>query len=181
MNKIAVLRLGHRVPRDGRVTSHVALVARAYGADGIIISGQRDEGLLITINDVVRRWGGPFWAQYRHDWRSVINQWKLKGALILHLTAYGINLPEVIEKIRKEYELRDILIIVGSKKVPAEVFKLADINVAVSNQPHSEVAALATLLDWIFQGKELSKEFKDPEIAIVPQERGKKVVEVKKS
>ena len=35
---ITVLRLGHRISRDKRITTHVALVARAFGAYNIIIS-----------------------------------------------------------------------------------------------------------------------------------------------
>ena len=34
---INVLRLGHRIGRDKRITTHVALVARAFGADKILI------------------------------------------------------------------------------------------------------------------------------------------------
>ena len=40
--KIRVLRFGHRKKRDIRVTSHCALVARAFGAEGIIIDGDND-------------------------------------------------------------------------------------------------------------------------------------------
>jgi len=34
---ITVLRIGHRISRDKRITTHVALVARAFGADKILI------------------------------------------------------------------------------------------------------------------------------------------------
>ena len=34
---IIVLRIGHRIGRDKRITTHVALVARAFGANEIII------------------------------------------------------------------------------------------------------------------------------------------------
>lgn len=40
---IAVLRLGHRKKRDARVTTHVCLAARAFGASKIILSGEKDE------------------------------------------------------------------------------------------------------------------------------------------
>ena len=70
---------------------------------------------------------------------------------------------------------KDILIVVGSEKVPSEMYQLADFNVAVGNQPHSEVAALAVFLDWYFEGKELRKEFGNARLKIVPQKRGKKV------
>ncbi|MGI0148094.1 MAG: tRNA (cytidine(56)-2'-O)-methyltransferase, partial [Thermoplasmata archaeon] len=35
--RVTVLRLGHRPSRDKRVTTHVALVARAFGAAGILV------------------------------------------------------------------------------------------------------------------------------------------------
>ena len=168
---IYVLRLGHRKERDKRITTHVGLVARAFGADGIILSGERDESVERSLRDVVERWGGPFDVTYRADWRRVIREWKERG-VVVHLTMYGIPVDDVIQRIRG----KDVLVVVGAEKVPREVYDLADFNVAVGNQPHSEVAALAIFLDRYFQGRELRKEFRDWRIKVVPQERGKKVV-----
>ncbi len=53
---------------------------------------------------------------------------------------------------------------------------MADINVAVSNQPHSEVAALAIFLDRLYKGEELNIMFGDSKIKVIPMERGKKVI-----
>jgi tRNA (cytidine56-2'-O)-methyltransferase len=36
---ITVLRLDHRVGRDTRITTHVCLTSRAFGADKVILSG----------------------------------------------------------------------------------------------------------------------------------------------
>jgi len=48
----------------------------------------------------------------------------------------------------------------------------------VGNQPHSECSSLAVFLDRFFEGQELSKDFVDnAKMKIVPQIRGKKVVE----
>ncbi|MCD6448820.1 MAG: tRNA (cytidine(56)-2'-O)-methyltransferase, partial [Thermoplasmata archaeon] len=33
---VVVYRYGHRISRDKRITTHVALVARAFNADGIV-------------------------------------------------------------------------------------------------------------------------------------------------
>jgi tRNA (cytidine56-2'-O)-methyltransferase len=55
------------------------------------------------------------------------------------------------------------------------MYQLADWNVAVGNQPHSEVAALAVFLDRLFEGQELTKEF-DGGLKILPSPRGKHVV-----
>ena len=44
MQEIYILRLGHRPERDKRITTHVALTARAFGAKGIFVS-TKDEVL----------------------------------------------------------------------------------------------------------------------------------------
>ncbi len=170
---IFVLRLGHRKDRDKRITTHVGLVARAFGADGIFISGEYDENVIKSLEDVVERWGGPFIVKYEKDWRKLLKEWK---GIIVHLTMYGLPIDQVIDKIRKIGETKDILVVVGAEKVPRDVYELANYNVAIGNQPHSEVAALAIFLDRYFQGMELYKEF-DGRLKIIPQARGKKVIE----
>ena len=171
--KVCVLRLGHRRIRDQRITSHCGLVARAFGADGITYSGERDENLERSIKKVVKNWGGPFDIKYEKNWRKVIKNWKGK---IVHLTMYGLPLQGLMNEIKK-YK-KDLLIIIGSGKVPGEVYDLSDWNVAVTNQPHSEVAVLAVFLDRFFEGKELKKDFENKKIKIISQERGKKVLKV---
>ena len=178
MPRIVVLRLGHRVARDKRLTTHVALAARAFGADEIIISGERDDKLLESIRKVVERWGGDFKAYYSEDWRHEIEEWRKTGGLVIHLTMYGIPLQERIDEIRRKHleEGRDLLIIVGGPKVEPETYQKADYNIAVTNQPHSEVSALAVFLDWLHQGKELEKQYNDAKLRIIPQEKGKKLI-----
>jgi tRNA (cytidine56-2'-O)-methyltransferase len=85
---------------------------------------------------------------------------------------YGSNLPDVIGEIRG---CENILVAVGAEKVPAEMYDLADWNVAVGNQPHSEVAALAVFLDRLFMGRELEEEFEGG-LKIVPSPHGKQVL-----
>ena len=85
---------------------------------------------------------------------------------------YGIPIQDKINGIRSCKQ--DLLIIVGSERVPSEVYLLPDWNISVTNQPHSEVAALSVFLDRLFKGMELKKEFKKPKIKIIPQEKGKK-------
>ena len=48
---IVVLRLGHRRARDKRISTHVGLVARAFGAQKIIYSGEKDQKLLDSIKE----------------------------------------------------------------------------------------------------------------------------------
>lgn len=176
--QIFVLRIGHRPGRDKRVSTHVGLVARAFGADGIIYVGNVEKSLLDNLRKVVETWGGSFSIEVTSSYRQVITHWKGKGGVVVHLTMYGENIEgsNVLEQI-KAYG-KDILVVVGAEKVPADVYKLADFNVAIGNQPHSEVAALAVFLDRLYGGKELLKKFKGGRLVIIPSLRGKKVIEV---
>ncbi|WCN28174.1 tRNA (cytidine(56)-2'-O)-methyltransferase [Thermococcus kodakarensis] len=175
---IAVLRLGHRPERDKRITTHVALTARAFGADKIIIAAEEDEHVKESVEDVVNRWGGPFEIEFNPSWKKILREWKDRG-IIVHLTMYGIHIDDAIPRIKDELKSgKDLLIVVGAEKVPREVYEMADYNVAVGNQPHSEVAALAVFLDRLLDGAGLRKEFHNAKLKIVPQERGKKVLQL---
>lgn len=169
---IVVLRLGHRIVRDKRITTHVALSARALGATGIILSGEKDSEIIESVNDVTKRWGGEFFCEYRRDWKGAIKEFREKGFKIVHLTFYGIPLQQRINKLRE----KNILVIVGGEKVPRVVYELADYNLSVTNQPHSEISALAIFLHEYFNGQELFKSFENARLKIVPQEKGKKVL-----
>ncbi len=169
---VNVLRLGHRRARDARITTHVCLAARAFGASGVILTGERDNELMGNVKDVVERWGGPFNVLYSKDWKSFIRDWKKRGEII-HLTMYGVPVQDVIGEISAT--TRDKLIIVGGPRVPGDVYKVADFNVAITNQPHSEVSALAVFLHILFDGKELEKNFDNAKLRIIPSRRGKKV------
>jgi tRNA (cytidine56-2'-O)-methyltransferase len=172
LQKIFVLRYGHRDVRDYRVTSHCALVARAFGAEKILIDGDRDGGMLESVNDVCLRWGGNFSVEFIDSWKKTARALKKNGFFIVHLTMYGLPLGKTLAKIRKN---KKILIIIGSQKVEKEVYEIADLNVAVGSQPHSEIAALAVALHEIEKGKELLKTFKNAKIRISPNARGKTV------
>jgi tRNA (cytidine56-2'-O)-methyltransferase len=178
MPKVVVLRWGHRPRRDARLTTHVALTARALGASGIILSEIKDEKIKETIEKVTKNWGGPFFFEMEKPWKNVVKEWKTKGGIVVHLTAYGENIQtsDVLKRI-KEFG-KDILVIVGSQKVPREFFseEVSDFNVAIGNQPHSECASLAVFLDRLFEGVELKRKFENAKVRIIPQKRGKKLV-----
>ena len=74
---IAVLRLGHRLVRDDRTTTHVALVSRAFGCKKIFMTDV-DESILETIKGVCDDWGGSneFDVEIVQDWRSLLKTWK---------------------------------------------------------------------------------------------------------
>lgn len=173
---IVILRLGHRRERDKRATTHVGLAARALGASGIILCGEKDEKVEESLVNVTLKWGGKFDVSYCREWKGVLREWKERG-VIVHLTMYGEPIQKKMEQIRKEG--KDILVVVGSEKVPPAVYGLADYNVAVSSQPHSEVAALAIFLDRFFEGQELEMDF-GGEVRILPSKRGKSVISCRK-
>ncbi|WP_297496919.1 tRNA (cytidine(56)-2'-O)-methyltransferase [Thermococcus sp.] len=176
---IVVLRLGHRPERDKRITTHVALTARAFGANKITIAAEEDNHVRESVEDVVERWGGPFTIEFDQSWKRIMREWKERGGLIVHLTMYGIHVDDVLQALKNELRAgRNIMVIVGAEKVPREVYELADYNVAIGNQPHSEVAALAVFLDRLLEGKGLRRKFENAKLKIVPQERGKMVVQL---
>jgi len=179
IQNVTVLRWGHR-ERDKRLTAHVALTARALGASQFILADVRDEKVEATVAKVVKNWGGKFGFEMGKPWKQVVKDWRAKGGVVVHLTAYGENIQtsNVLERIKATG--KDVLVIVGSQKVPSEFFSKAvsDFNVAIGNQPHSECSSLALFLDRFFRGRELSIAFEGAKMHIVPQEHGKKVVNV---
>jgi tRNA (cytidine56-2'-O)-methyltransferase len=165
---ITVLRLGHRPARDKRVTTHVALTARAFGADAILIS-TRDPALERSIQRVIRRFGGSFHIETGMPWRRVLKEWR--GTKV-HLTMYGEPVDTVIPRLPHA----DLLVVVGAEKVPREVYDLVDMNVAIGNQPHSEVAALAIFLERVLGSEPLRRQLHG-RVRILPSARGKNVIE----
>jgi tRNA (cytidine56-2'-O)-methyltransferase len=178
MQELIVLRWGHRPQRDARLTSHVALAARALGASGFVLSDIVDKKLEETVEKVTANWGGSFFFKMGETWKSVVRDWKAKGGIVVHLTVYGENIQTSSVLARILQSRKNVLVIVGSQKVPGDFFggEVSDFNVAVGNQPHSECAALAVFLDRFFKGEELAKDFRKAKIKIEPQERGKKTI-----
>ncbi|MHB8567941.1 MAG: tRNA (cytidine(56)-2'-O)-methyltransferase [Nitrososphaerales archaeon] len=169
---MSVLRLGHRLVRDARMSTHIGLVARAFGAKSLIISGVDDE-TVDSLKRVSNRWGGNFDVKFQKNWREKIRSF---DGTVVHLTMYGEQLDEALPKIRNESK---ILLVVGAEKVPGDIYKLADYNVAVGSQPHSEIAALAVFLDRLFMGGELHNMFENARFRIIPERKGKGVENLK--
>lgn len=176
MVKIYVLRYGHRPSRDGRITTHVALVARAFGAHGFILADVYDEKVVSSLKKVLETWGGSMAVEAGVGHRQYIEKWRSNGGVVVHLTMYGVNVDEIIDEISGLG--RDILVVVGAEKVPGYIYRLADYNVAIGNQPHSEVAALAVFLDRFYGGRELYSVFENAKVRVIPSRRGKRVVRV---
>ncbi len=169
MQRIVILRMGHRPERDKRITTHVALTARALGAEGMLLASN-DKGIKKTIDDVTVRWGGSFYLHNDVKWKSEIKKWKDEGGKVCHLSMYGINLPDAVDGIK---ECEKLMIVVGAEKVPFELYEMADWNIAVGNQPHSEVAAVALTMDRLAREEPLTREFENAQLRILPKECGK--------
>ena len=152
------------------MSTHVILAARAFGASGATYTGERDSVLEESIGRVVSDWGGSFTFEYSESWRSVVSGWRGR---VVHLTMYGLPVQDVVPEIREDGS--DILTVVGGAKVPGEVYGLADWNVGVTSQPHSEVSALAVFLHELREGGELEIAFPEARRRVVPQARGKRV------
>jgi len=165
---IAVLRLGHRISRDKRITTHVALVARSFGADAIFIP-TKDVKLEQTIRSTCQRFGGNFDIITGVNAKKILKQW---NGTIIHLTMYGEAVEKVINIIDRT---KDVLLIVGAEKVPRYIYEVAEYNVSIGNQPHSEVAALAIFLDRFTEGSWQKKQFNGA-LRIIPNNQGKHVV-----
>ncbi len=170
-SEVCVLRLGHRPGRDERMTSHVGLTARALGADRVVFAGSAEDSRQ-TVEGVTDRFGGPFETEMSESYRPLLRKW---AGSVVHLTMYGVPIQEIENEIKTIHRTEPLLVVVGAEKVSFDVYEAADYNVAVTNQPHSEVASLAVFLDRIFEGRELDREWDSAKRTVVPQERGKRV------
>ena len=87
---IEVLRLGHRISRDKRISTHVALVARSFGASKIYYTGQKDKSYEESVKRISREFGGEFEIEYV---KKFDNLFKVKT--VVHLTMYGEDFRKV--------------------------------------------------------------------------------------
>jgi len=113
---IEILRIGQRLVRDDRVTTHVALVARAFGASKIYMNEVNPE-IKDTLDKVNKTWGGDFEISFIDDWNELVKRRKNDSARIVHLTMYGEDINDVESRLEKE---QDLLIVIGAEKVPRE-------------------------------------------------------------
>ena len=160
MTLCEVLRIGHRPERDKRITTHVALTARAFGASRIYLANP-DSRVIKSVEEVVGKFGGDFSIEPTSNPKKVVSSSNL---VIVHLTMFGLPIDTKVEDIITEG--RDILFIVGAEKVPAWAFEMSDYNVAIGNQPHSEVAALAIAMNKLCP-KSYNTEF-DGKLSVIP-------------
>ena len=118
---LEVLRLGHRHGRDDRISTHVGLTARQWGADEVVFSGDEDSSMMQSQRDIVDRWGGDISIRYEESWRKEINGFE---GLRVHLTMYGERINEMEDVLRDRLsDEKDLLVIVGAEKVPRWVYE----------------------------------------------------------
>jgi tRNA (cytidine56-2'-O)-methyltransferase len=171
--KINVLRLNHRFKRDTRITTHVCLTARAFGASKIYLSGDEDKKMIKNVENLVKRWGGTFKIVYKKNYMNIIDKWRNDGGEVVHLTMYGSHVQNVIENIKKSKNNK--LIIVGGSKVQSDIYKNSNWNVSITTQPHSEVSSLSVFQHMLMEGKELDLKFDNAMFEVVPSPKGKKI------
>ena len=173
--RLDILRLGYRKGRDPRITTHLALVARAMGADGFLLAGDEDKEMFDNLESVSERFGGSLETSHVKG-MSHLKKHVQDGGVAVHLTMYGEPFRKAIPKIRRD---RPVVIVVGGAKVPGDVYKICQHNVAVGNQPHSEVAALALFMDAWFGESASEKKFEDARLIIEGTNDGKLVHDLK--
>ena len=110
--RIDVLRLGHRKGRDPRITTHLALVARAMGADRFLLGGDEDEKMFENVRSVEARFGQAMALEYLASPLGWLRTFAKKDAgdgqpgTVVHLTMYGIPHRQAIPRIRRDRPLR---------------------------------------------------------------------------
>ena len=168
-----VLRMGHRPERDKRVTTHVALTSRAFGAKKMYLH-RSDSRVIETINNVVSKFGGDFTVETTTNPKKTLKEWDGK---IIHLTMFGLPIDDKLVEIKNVKE--PILVVVGAEKVPPWVFEYSDFNIAIGSQPHSEVSALAIALSKL-NDNSYNQNFDGP-IQVIPSGERRNMVDISKS
>ncbi len=169
--KINILKLDHRPERDKRITTHCALVSRAFGAENMFYSGVEDNNFEKNVVDVCDKWGSDFKVKFVKNPFLFVKEKKKDGFLIVHLTMYGELIDQKIKDLKKNLKM---LVVIGGPKVLRKYYDVADYNIAVGSQPHSEVAALA-LFFYLLDKNCLNKTF-DSKIKIKPSKSYKNII-----
>lgn len=179
---IKILKLDHRPERDKRITTHCALVARAFCAEEFYYSGIEDYRIEENIKNIKEKWGGDFKIEYVEKPSAFIKKVKEeKKTIIIHLTMYGEQIIKIINNVSSKINIEklDLLVVVGGPKVPKLYYELADYNVSVTNQPQSEVGALAVILYLLNPDALNEKDFKNNKIKLIPNNTYKDVINLK--
>ena len=85
--EIEVLRIGQRIVRDDRVTTHVALVARSFGAQKIYMNEVNPE-IKHTISNINKTWGGDFEIEIISDVK------RFRFSMLIASSRYGSTIAK---------------------------------------------------------------------------------------
>lgn len=130
-----------------------------------------DTELESSVRSITSNFGGNFSIKTGIDPMEYL---KTFHGVRVHLTMYGLPVDSLMEEIRRAASGKDLTIIVGSSKVPFEYYEKSDFNVSITNQPISEVSALAIFLDRFFSGSELQRDMLG-KVNVQPTPRGKMI------
>jgi tRNA (cytidine56-2'-O)-methyltransferase len=144
------------------------------GANHFVLCGDEDPGVLETLCDVTENFGGEFTSEHHVKPMGFLRHFAKEGGRIVHLTMYGEAYDSVAQSMPTD---APIAVVVGGAKVPGEIYKLADYNVAVGHQPHSEVAALALFMSELMGGVADSDQFPGARLEVQPHPSGKVVID----
>ena len=115
---VEVLRLGHRLGRDPRITTHLALVSRAMGASKFTLAGDEDEKLFENIASVNDRFGHGITCRYEKSpmklLKGISDSDGVDKPIIIHLTMYGEPFKETIAIYQKINLLSLLLVVLKS-------------------------------------------------------------------
>ena len=149
------------------------------GVSKFLLSGDEDEKLFENVVSVNERFGHGLDCRYEKSplkyLRNIVNN-EVNRPTVVHLTMYGEPFKSTTPSIPKG---NGVIVIVGGAKVPGEIFKISDYNIAVGNQPHSEVAALAVALSQWHSSVAIQSRFEGGSIRVIPSREGKNVVDKK--
>ncbi|MBS8122191.1 tRNA (cytidine(56)-2'-O)-methyltransferase [Candidatus Vampirococcus lugosii] len=172
---IKILKLDHRPLRDKRITTHCALVSRAFKANSFFYSGIQDKNIEKNVLEINNKFGSSFEINYTQKPYELVKKLKKEKYIIIHLTMYGENITKKIKEIKNN---KNILLIVGGPKVEHKYYEIANYNIGVTNQPHSEVAAIAMIL-YLIDNKSIENKDYNSEIKIIPNNDNKNVINLK--
>jgi tRNA (cytidine56-2'-O)-methyltransferase len=156
--------------------SELCLVARAFGASGVVLSSRKDPKLVKFMRLNNSKWGGSFTVESESNYMKALDQ---EGSYKkVYLTRYGVPLQEVISTLRT---YRNLLLIVTDKEAFGPASSRADFSVSITGQPHTSASAIAVFLHEFYSGRELAMHFENAQYKVVPSERGVHVEKVNRS
>ena len=85
---IEVVRIGQRVVRDDRVTTHVALVSRSFGAEKIYMTEVNPE-IKETLDKINKTWGGNFEIEFIEKWKTIVKKSETRVCTVPYVECSG--------------------------------------------------------------------------------------------